>query len=75
MAQLTGNKIKDTYLGLLKTNGSGILTSGFQRITDGSGLGSQLYLSLTGLSFTMLIYSQMQMVVQTKFCLPMVVEY
>jgi trimeric autotransporter adhesin len=51
MAQLTGNKIKDTYLGLLKTNGSGILTSGFQRITDGSGLGSQLYLSLTQIKF------------------------
>jgi hypothetical protein len=51
MAALTGNKIKDSYLGLLKTTNSGILTSSFVRITDGGGNNTQLYLSNTAIRF------------------------
>jgi hypothetical protein len=51
MAALTGNKIKDSYLGLLKTTDSGIFTSSLIRITDGGGNGSQLYLSNTAIRF------------------------
>jgi len=51
MAALTGNKIKDSYLGLLKTTNSGILTSNFVRITDGGGNNTQLYLSNAAIRF------------------------
>ena len=51
MAALTGNKIKDSYLGLLKTTDSGIFTANFIRISDGGGNGSQLYLSNTAIRF------------------------
>jgi hypothetical protein len=51
MAALTGNKIKDSYLGLLKTTNSGILTSSFVRITDGGGNNTQLYLSNVAIRF------------------------
>ena len=51
MAALTGNKIKDSYLGLLKTTNSGILTSSFVRITDGGGNNTQLYLSNAAIRF------------------------
>jgi hypothetical protein len=51
MAALTGNKIKDSYLGLLKTTDNGIFTSSLIRITDGGGNGSQLYLSNTAIRF------------------------
>ena len=51
MASLTGNKIKDSYLGLLKTSNNGLLQSNFVRITDGGGNGSQLYLSQYAIRF------------------------
>ena len=48
MASLTGNKIKDTYQSLLKTDDNGLVTSVFKNITDGSGSSSGLYLKNNG---------------------------
>ena len=55
MASLTGNKIKDSYLGLLKSidnidfvpRGAGV----FVQISDGDGNGLPLYLSTAGIRF------------------------
>lgn len=44
MASLTGQKIKDTYQSLLKTDDNGLVTTVFKNITDGSGSVSGLYL-------------------------------
>jgi hypothetical protein len=48
MASLTGNKIKDTYQSLLKTDDNGLITNVFKNITDGSGSASGLYLKNNG---------------------------
>jgi len=45
MAALTGTQISVTYVGLLKTSASTVLSSTAQQITDGSGNNSILYLS------------------------------
>lgn len=52
MASLTGNKIKDTYQSLLKTNDNGQITSVSKNITDGFGSGSGLYLKDTGVTLS-----------------------
>lgn len=49
MASLTGQKIKDTYQSLLKTNDNGLVTNAFKNITDGSGSSSGLYLKNDGI--------------------------
>jgi len=51
MASLFNQQISATYQGLLKTTSNGIITSSLAQITDGSGNGSQLYLSTTGINF------------------------
>jgi len=48
MASLTGQKIKDTYQSLLKTDDNGLVTNAFKNITDGSGSASGLYLKNDG---------------------------
>lgn len=48
MASLTGQKIKDTYQSLLKTDDNGLVTGVFKNITDGSGSASGLYLKNDG---------------------------
>lgn len=48
MASLTGQKIKDTYQSLLKTNDNGLITTAFKNITDGVGDTSGLYLKDDG---------------------------
>jgi tetratricopeptide (TPR) repeat protein len=48
MASLTGQKIKDTYQSLLKTDDNGLITSAFKGVTDGSGSASGLYLKNDG---------------------------
>jgi hypothetical protein len=48
MAALTNTQISVTYVGLLKTTGSTVLSSTAQQITDGSGNNSILYLSTAG---------------------------
>jgi len=45
MAALTGTQISVTYVGLLKTSASTVLSSTAQQMTDGSGNNSILYLS------------------------------
>ena len=50
MAQLTGNPIKDSYLGLIKTSTNGAMqNSGFENITDGAGNNTMLKMSQTEL--------------------------
>jgi len=51
MASLFNQQISQTYQGLLKTSGNGVLTSSLAQITDGSGNGSKLYLSTTTINF------------------------
>jgi hypothetical protein len=48
MASLTGQRIKDTYQSLLKTNDNGQITSVYKNITDGVGDSSGLYLKDNG---------------------------
>ena len=48
MATLTNTQISVTYVGLLKTSASTVLSSNAQQITDGSGNNSILYLSTAG---------------------------
>ena len=48
MATLTNTQISVTYVGLLKTSASTVLSSTAQQITDGSGNNSILYLSTAG---------------------------
>ena len=48
MSSLTGQKIKDTYQSLLKTDDNGLITNAFKNITDGSGSASGLYLKNNG---------------------------
>lgn len=45
MATLQGTKVKDTYLGLLKTSDAGAFTSSLKTIQDGGGNDSALQLS------------------------------
>jgi hypothetical protein len=52
MASLTGQKIKDTYQSLLKTDDNGLITNAFKGITDGSGSVSGLYLKNNGVSIS-----------------------
>ena len=50
MAQLTGNPIKNSYLGLIKTSDNGAMQSaGFPTITDGAGNATMLKMSQTEL--------------------------
>ena len=51
MAALTGNKIKDSYLGLLKSIGNGAISSSFVQISDGGGNALPLYLSTSSIKF------------------------
>ena len=51
MASLFNQQISQTYQGLLKTTGNGVLTSSLAQITDGSGNGSKLYLSTSKINF------------------------
>ena len=48
MATLTNTQISVTYVGLLKTSASTVLSSTAQQITDGSGNNSVLFLSTAG---------------------------
>jgi hypothetical protein len=52
MSSLTGQKIKDTYQSLLKTNDNGLITTAFKQITDGSGSASGLYLKNNGVEIS-----------------------
>ena len=51
MATLTGNKIKDSYLGLLKSISNGAISSSFVQISDGGGNALPLYLSTSSIKF------------------------
>lgn len=48
MASLTGNKIKDTYKGIIKTSDSAELSGSAKELTDGNGNGSGVYLDNAG---------------------------
>lgn len=48
MASLTGNKIKDTYKGLIKTSDNAELSGTAKELTDGNGNGSGVYLDNAG---------------------------
>ena len=48
MASLTGNKIKDTYQGLLKTTDNAALNADGKEITDGAGNGTGVILNNLG---------------------------
>ena len=56
MASLTGNKIKDTYKGIIKTSDSAELSGTAKELTDGNGNGSGVTLdnagNVTATSFT-----------------------
>ena len=52
MSSLTGQKIKDTYQSLLKTDDNGLITTVFKAITDGSGSASGLYLKNDGVDIS-----------------------
>jgi hypothetical protein len=52
MSSLTGQKIKDTYQSLLKTDDNGLITTAFKNITDGSGSASGLYLKNNGVDIS-----------------------
>ena len=51
MSALTGNKIKDSYLGLLKSISNGAISSSFVQISDGGGNALPLYLSTSSIKF------------------------
>jgi len=51
MAALTGNKIKDSYLGLLKSISNDAISSSFVQISDGGGNALPLYLSTASIRF------------------------
>jgi hypothetical protein len=65
MASLTGQKIKDTYQSLLKTDDNGLITNAFKGVTDGSGSASGLYLKKDGVEVSGSLASQMFMNPQT----------
>ena len=48
MASLTGNKIKDTYKGIIKTSDNAELSGTAKELTDGNGNGSGVYLDSAG---------------------------
>jgi hypothetical protein len=48
MASLTGNKIKDTYKGIIKTSDNAELSGTAKELTDGNGNGSGVYLDNAG---------------------------
>jgi hypothetical protein len=48
MASLTGNKIKDTYKGIIKTSDNAELSGAAKELTDGNGNGSGVYLDNAG---------------------------
>jgi len=52
MSSLTGNLISNSYQGLLKTSGSGIITASLTNITDGLGNSTGLSLSSTAIAVT-----------------------
>lgn len=52
MASLTGQKIKDTYQSLLKTDDNGLVTTAFKNVTDGSGSASGLYIQKNGIKIS-----------------------
>ena len=52
MASLTGNKIKDTYPGLIKTNDNAIVGATEKQITDGEGNVIPMTMGTSGVSFT-----------------------
>jgi len=51
MAQLTGNPIKDSYLGLIKTTDNAALSGTAKAITDGSGGATNIQMSNTSTNF------------------------
>lgn len=52
MASLTGNKIKDTYPGLIKTDDNAIVGATEKQITDGEGNAIPMTMGTSGVSFT-----------------------
>lgn len=52
MASLTGNKIKDTYPGLIKTDDNAIVGATEKQITDGEGNAIPMSMGTSGVSFT-----------------------
>ena len=52
MASLTGNKIKDTYSGLIKTDDNAIVGATEKQITDGLGNAIPMTIGTGGVSFT-----------------------
>ena len=52
MAQLTGNPIKDSYLGLIKTTDNAAIGATEKQITDGAGNNVPLTVGTAGVSFT-----------------------
>lgn len=52
MASLTGNQIKDTYVGLLKTDNNSGLTTNYISISDGTGNTLPILISKTATKFT-----------------------
>lgn len=49
MSSLTGQKIKDTYQSLLKTDDNGLITTVLKNVTDGDGSTSGLYIKDDGI--------------------------
>ena len=45
MASLTGNKIKDTYQGLMKTSDNGVIDANLKNVTDGAGNATPLWMA------------------------------
>jgi hypothetical protein len=52
MAQLTGNPIKDSYLGLLKTTDNAAVGATEKQMTDGAGNNVPMTIGTAGVSFT-----------------------
>jgi hypothetical protein len=52
MASLTGNKIKDTYSGLIKTVDNGVVGGTEKQLTDGEGNALPITAGTSGISFT-----------------------
>jgi len=52
MSSLTGNLISNSYQGLLKTSGSGVISASLTNITDGLGNSTALSLSSTAVAVT-----------------------
>ena len=52
MATLTGNAIKDSYLGLLKTTDNDVVGASEKEITDGAGNTIPMTMGTSGVSFT-----------------------